>query len=63
MTRSLNGVVVIALAVIAVMLASMATFIVNPTEQALVLRFGEPVRGLVDAPGLISSGPSSKQSS
>jgi len=57
MTRSLNGVVVIALAVIAVILASMATFIVNPTEQALVLRFGQPVRDLIDAPGLYLKWP------
>ena len=57
MTRSLNGVVVIALAVIAIILASMATFIVNPTEQALVLRFGQPVRDLIDAPGLYLKWP------
>ncbi|HEY1779062.1 MAG TPA: protease modulator HflC [Roseiarcus sp.] len=57
MTRSLNGFVVIALAVIAIILASMATFTVNPTEQALVLRFGQPVRDLIDAPGLYLKWP------
>ncbi len=57
MTRSLNGVVLAALAVIAIILASMATFIVNPTEQALVLRFGQPVRDLIDAPGLYLKWP------
>ena len=39
------------------MLASMSTFIVNPTEQALVLRFGQPVRDLIDAPGLYFKWP------
>ena len=38
--RSLNGVVLAAIAVFAIILVSMATFIVNPTEQALILRFG-----------------------
>ena len=35
----------------------MATFIVNPTEQALILRFGQPVRDLIDAPGLYFKWP------
>ena len=52
MKRSLNGVVLAAIAVVAIIVASMATFVVNPTEQALILRFGQPVRDLIDAPGL-----------
>ena len=35
----------------------MATFVVNPTEQALILRFGQPVRDLIDAPGLYFKWP------
>ena len=35
--RSLNGVVLAAIAAVAIILVSMATFIVNPTEQALIL--------------------------
>ena len=35
----------------------MATFIVDPTEQALVLRFGQPVRDLIGAPGLYFKWP------
>jgi modulator of FtsH protease HflC len=57
MTRSLSGVVLAIIAVIAIILATMATFIVNPTEQALVLRFGQPVRDLIDAPGLYFKWP------
>lgn len=40
--------------VLALLLASASTFIVTQTEQALVLRFGQPVegRGLVIEPGL-----------
>ena len=55
--RSLNGVVLAAIAVFAIILVSMATFIVNPTEQALILRFGQPVRDLIDAPGLYFKWP------
>ena len=55
--RSLNGVVLAAVAVAAIVLASMATFVVNPTEQALILRFGQPVRDLIDAPGLYFKWP------
>jgi membrane protease subunit HflC len=55
--RSLNGVALAAIAVVAIILVSMATFIVNPTEQALILRFGQPVRDLIDAPGLYFKWP------
>jgi membrane protease subunit HflC len=57
MMRSLNGVVLAAIAVVAIVLATMATFIVTPTEQALVLRFGQPVRDLIGAPGLYFKWP------
>jgi modulator of FtsH protease HflC len=53
MKGALSFVVIIALAVAVIILAA-ATFTVQQTEQALVLRFGEPVggRGLVSEPGL-----------
>ena len=57
MRRSLNGVVLAALAVVAIVLASMAMFVVDPTEQALILRFGQPVRDLIGAPGLYFKWP------
>ena len=36
---------------------SFSLFTVDPTEQALVLRFGQPVRDLIDAPGLYAKWP------
>jgi membrane protease subunit HflC len=57
MRRSLNGVVFAAIAVVAIIIASMATFVVDPTEQALILRFGQPVRDLIGAPGLYFKWP------
>ena len=57
MNRSFNGVALAAIAVVAIILVSMSTFIVNPTEQALILRFGQPVRDLIDAPGLYFKWP------
>ena len=57
MMRSLNGVVLAAIAVVVIIIASMATFVVDPTEQALVLRFGQPVRDLIGAPGLYFKWP------
>jgi len=36
---------------------SLSLFTVDPTEQALVLRFGQPVRDLIDAPGLYARVP------
>ena len=55
--RSFSGVALAAVAVVAIILVSMSTFIVNPTEQALILRFGQPVRDLIDAPGLYFKWP------
>jgi membrane protease subunit HflC len=57
MKRSLSGVGVAALAVVMIILASMSMFVVDPTEQALVLRFGQPIRDLIGAPGLYFKWP------
>ena len=57
MIRSLNGVVLAVLAVVVIVLASMSMFVVDPTEQALVLRFGQPIRDLIGAPGLYFKWP------
>ena len=42
---------------VVVLLAAFSLFTVDPTEQALVLRFGQPVRDLIDAPGLYARVP------
>jgi membrane protease subunit HflC len=52
-----NGLVLAALAIVAIIVAMMSTFVVDPTEQALILRFGQPVRDLIDAPGLYFKWP------
>ena len=39
------------------LVVSLSLFTVDPTEQALVLRFGQPVRDLIDAPGLYARVP------
>jgi membrane protease subunit HflC len=57
MIRSLNGVVLAVIAVVVIVLASMSMFVVDPTEQALVLRFGQPIRDLIGAPGLYFKWP------
>jgi membrane protease subunit HflC len=40
------------IAAIVIALAWMSIFVVDPTQQALILRFGQPVRDLIGAPGL-----------
>jgi modulator of FtsH protease HflC len=52
--RSVSGLVVLVALVVVVVLLSSTLFVVDQTEQALVMRFGEPVpgRGLVTEPGL-----------
>jgi membrane protease subunit HflC len=52
--RNTLGLVLVGLAVLVLIIIASATFEVKQTEQALVLRFGEPVagRGLVTEPGL-----------
>ena len=54
MKQSFATLVVAAILVAIVLVAGGALFTVGQTEQALVLRFGEPVagRGLVTTPGL-----------
>jgi len=50
---------VLAALVVAVLaiIAAFSLFTVDPTELALVLRFGEPVRDLINAPGLYARVP------
>ena len=52
MNRSFNWGLIVVVALVAVVLAWMSMFIVDPTEQALVLRFGQPIRDLIGSPGL-----------
>jgi modulator of FtsH protease HflC len=53
----MNGAVIAVLAAIVLFVASLSMFIVDPTEQALVLRFGQPIRDLIGAPGLYFKWP------
>lgn len=57
MRRPLSGMAIAIVAAVVIALAWTSTFIVNPTEQALVLRFGQPVRDLIGAPGLYFKWP------
>ncbi|WP_158811453.1 protease modulator HflC [Beijerinckia sp. L45] len=52
--RQIGGIALIILAIAVLIVGSASFFTVQQTEQALVLRFGEPVagRGLVSTPGL-----------
>ena len=43
--------------VLVILVASFSLFTVDPTEQALVLRFGDPVRKPIDTPGLYARAP------
>ena len=57
MRTPLSGVALLVAAVVALLLLFGGLFTVVPTEQALVLRFGQPVRDLIDAPGLYVKWP------
>lgn len=57
MTRPASGFALFALVIVAIIIVHGALFTVDPTEQALVLRFGEPVRDVIDAPGLYFKWP------
>ena len=57
MRNPFGGFALLAVLVVAVILAAYACFVVDPTEQALVLRFGQPVRDLIAAPGLYVRAP------
>ena len=52
--KQIGGIAFLVIAIAIVIVASASLFSVDQTEQALVLRFGEPVagRGLVSTPGL-----------
>jgi modulator of FtsH protease HflC len=56
-TRPAVGFVLAAVAIVAIIIIHGAFFTVDPTEQALVLRFGEPVRDLIHSPGLYAKWP------
>ena len=57
MRSPLSGVAIAVIAAVVIALAWMSMFVVDPTEQALVLRFGQPVRDLIGAPGLYFKWP------
>ena len=57
MRNPLSGLALLIVAIAVVVVALGALFTVVPTEQALVLRFGQPVRDLIDAPGLYVKWP------
>jgi membrane protease subunit HflC len=52
MKNPFNGFVALVVVVAAIIIADYTFFTVDPTTQALVLRFGQPVRDLIGAPGL-----------
>jgi modulator of FtsH protease HflC len=53
----LSGAAIAVVAAVVAALAWMSVFVVDPTQQALVLRFGQPVRDLIGAPGLYFKWP------
>jgi membrane protease subunit HflC len=55
--RRLSGAAIAVIAAVVIALVWMSTFVVDPTQQALVLRFGQPVRDLIGAPGLYFKWP------
>jgi modulator of FtsH protease HflC len=57
MRNPLSGVALIVLLIVVIFVAVNVLFTVDPTEQALVLNFGKPVRDLIDAPGLHAKWP------
>ena len=57
MRSPLSGMAIAIIAAVVIALAWMSMFVVDPTEQALVLRFGQPVRDLIGAPGLYFKWP------
>ena len=56
MSRSITLLALVAVVVV-IILAAFSLFTVDPTEQALVLRFGQPVRDLINDPGLYARAP------
>ncbi len=57
MKNPLAGLALVIALIIALVIVTGSLFTINPTEQALVLRFGQPVRDLIDAPGLYFKWP------
>lgn len=57
MKNPFSGLALVVVAILALIVIFGAFFTVVPTEQALVLRFGKPVRDLIDAPGLYAKWP------
>ena len=57
MRNPLSGVAMAVIAAVVIALAWMSIFVVDPTQQALILRFGQPVRDLIGAPGLYFKWP------
>jgi membrane protease subunit HflC len=57
MRNPLVGLSVIAIVILAIVFVLFSLFTVDPTQQALVLRFGQPVRDLIDSPGLYAKWP------
>jgi len=57
MKNPLTGFALVVAAIVAIVIATGAFFTINPTEQALVLRFGQPVRDPIDATGLFVKWP------
>ena len=57
MRNPLAGVGLLIAVVVAIIVIASAAFTINPTEQALVLRFGQPVRDPIDTPGLYFKWP------
>ncbi|WP_158813791.1 protease modulator HflC [Methylocapsa sp. S129] len=57
MRNPFSGLALVVAVIVALILVFGVFFTVVPTEQALVLRFGEPVRDPIDAPGLYLKWP------
>ncbi len=57
MSRPASLFALLAAVIVALIVIQGSFFIVDPTEQALVLRFGEPVRDVIGAPGLYAKWP------
>jgi membrane protease subunit HflC len=57
MRGPLAGVALLVILVLAVIVIAGAAFTITPTEQALVLRFGQPVRDPIATPGLYFKWP------
>src|SRR5450755_2019658 len=57
MKSPLSGLALVVVAIVALIIVFGAFFTVVPTEQALMLRFGQPVRDPIDVPGLYVKWP------